>query len=61
MYALNIATILLFCPCSRNSGKDERLSIRHIRHIGDFNKWKDHDSYQKAFDRLLRDLKAEAS
>ncbi len=33
----------------------------HIRerHIGDFRNWKDHDSYQKAFDRLMRDLKAE--
>jgi len=29
------------------------------RHIGNFTKWKDHDSYKKAFDRLLRDLKAE--
>ena len=29
------------------------------RHIGDFRPWKDHDAYQKAFDRLLRDLKAE--
>ena len=28
------------------------------RHIGDFTNWKDHDSYKKAFDRLLRDLKA---
>jgi hypothetical protein len=35
-------------------------SIRRQRHIGDFSKWKDHDSYQKAFDRLLKDLKAEA-
>jgi hypothetical protein len=33
--------------------------IRRTRHIGDFTKWKDHDAYQKAFDRLLRDLKAE--
>ena len=33
--------------------------LRRSRHIGDFTKWKDHDSYQKAFDRLLRDLKAE--
>ena len=32
--------------------------IRRTRHIGDFTKWKDHDSFQKAFDRLLRDLKA---
>lgn len=33
--------------------------IRRTRHIGDFTCWKDRDSYQKAFDRLLRDLKAE--
>lgn len=33
--------------------------IRRTRHIGDFSRWKDHDSYQAAFDRLLRDLKAE--
>lgn len=32
--------------------------IRRTRHIGDFSNWKDHDSYQKAFDRLMRDLKA---
>jgi hypothetical protein len=34
-------------------------TIRRARHIGGFTGWKDHDSYQKAFDRLLRDLKAE--
>jgi hypothetical protein len=34
--------------------------IRRTRHIGDFTNWKNHDSYQKAFDRLLRDLKAGA-
>lgn len=27
--------------------------------ISDFGNWKDHDSYQKAFERLLRDLKAD--
>jgi TIR domain-containing protein/pentapeptide repeat protein len=32
--------------------------IRNTRHIGDFRRWKTHDVYQKAFDRLLRDLKA---
>jgi len=32
--------------------------IRRGRHIGDFRDWKNHDSYKKAFDRLLRDLKA---
>lgn len=35
--------------------------IRNARHIGDFRKWKDHDSYLKAFNRLLRDLKTEGS
>jgi hypothetical protein len=33
--------------------------IRRTRHIGDFCRWKDHDAYQQAFERLLRDLKAE--
>jgi uncharacterized protein YjbI with pentapeptide repeats len=31
--------------------------IRRVRHIGDFHTWKDHDQYQKSFERLLRDLK----
>ncbi|HSS51439.1 MAG TPA: toll/interleukin-1 receptor domain-containing protein, partial [Thermoanaerobaculia bacterium] len=35
-------------------------SLRRMRHIGDFTQWKDHDSYQKTFGRLLRDLKAGA-
>ena len=33
--------------------------IRRTRHIGDFRKWKDHDSSKSAFERLLRDLKTE--
>ena len=32
--------------------------IRRTRHIGDFRNWKQNDEYQKAFNRLLRDLKA---
>ena len=36
---------------------DWAYRIRQTRHIGDFIKWKDHDTYQKASDRLLRDLK----
>jgi hypothetical protein len=35
--------------------------IRRTRHIGDFTRWKDHDAYQQAFQRLQRDLKAEAT
>jgi hypothetical protein len=34
-------------------------SIRRTRHIGDFTNWEDYALYKKAFDRLLRDLKAE--
>ncbi|HEU0143254.1 MAG TPA: toll/interleukin-1 receptor domain-containing protein, partial [Nitrososphaera sp.] len=34
-------------------------AIRRRRHTGDFTRWNDHVSYQKAFNRLLRDLKAE--
>ena len=34
--------------------------IRRARHIGDFANWKSHDSYKKAFERLLRDLQAGA-
>jgi hypothetical protein len=33
--------------------------IRRQRHIGDFRQWKDHEAYQQAFTRLLRDLKAD--
>ena len=32
--------------------------IKSTRHIGDFTHWKSHDDYQKAFNRLLRALKA---
>ena len=33
--------------------------IRRTRHIGDFTHWKNQDAYQKAFERLLRDLKSD--
>ena len=36
-------------------------SIRRTRNIGDFRKWKDHDRYQEAFQRVLRDLRADDS
>lgn len=31
--------------------------VRRRWHIGDFTQWKNHDAYQQAFERLLRDLK----
>jgi hypothetical protein len=34
--------------------------VRRSRNIGDFQRWKNHDTYSKAFERLLRDLKASA-
>ena len=33
--------------------------LRANRNIGDFRAWKDHDAYQKALERMLRDLKIE--
>jgi hypothetical protein len=32
-------------------------NIRRTRNVGDFRRWKSHDDYQKALDRMLRDLK----
>jgi len=34
-------------------------AIRRQRHSGALSQWKEHDAYQQAFNRLLRDLKAE--
>jgi hypothetical protein len=41
-----------------DSGKDLAIELREY-FMPDFSNWKDHDSFEKAFDRLLRDLKAE--
>ena len=35
--------------------------LRGQRNIGDFTRWKEHDSYSKALKRLLRDLKVAAA
>jgi uncharacterized protein YjbI with pentapeptide repeats len=35
--------------------------LRGQRNIGDFSGWKEHDSYQRGFDRLMRDLRVETS
>ncbi len=35
--------------------------LSDTRHIGDFRQWKDHDAYQKALERLLRDLTVSAA
>jgi hypothetical protein len=35
--------------------------LRRSRNIGDFRAWKDHDAYQKALERVLRDLRVESA
>jgi hypothetical protein len=35
--------------------------LRGQRHIGDFTRWKEHDAYRQALERLLRDLRTEAN
>lgn len=45
------------CPDSK-SGQDLAEEVRQY-FIPDFSNWKNHDDFEKAFDRLLRDLKAE--
>ncbi len=40
-----------------DTGTDLAAEVRSY-FIPDFSNWKDHDSYKKAFNRLLRDLKA---
>jgi hypothetical protein len=42
-----------------DTGKDSAREIREY-FIPDFSHWKEHESYQAAFQRLLRDLKAES-
>jgi hypothetical protein len=39
-----------------DSGKDLAVEVREY-FIPDFSNWKDHDSFEKAFERLLRDLR----
>ena len=41
-----------------NAPQPWAADIRRTRHIGDFREWEAHASYIKAFERLLRDLKA---
>lgn len=40
-----------------DTGKDLAIEVREY-YIPNFSNWKDHDAFEKAFDRLLRDLKA---
>lgn len=40
-----------------DAGKDSAREIREY-YVPDFSNWKDHDSYQREFNKLLRDLKS---
>ena len=43
-----------------DTGKDLAVEVREY-YIPDFSDWKDHDAFEAALNRLLRDLKAEAA
>jgi TIR domain len=43
-----------------DEGEDLATEIREY-YIPDFSDWKNHDSYQKEFDKLLRDLRMDSS
>jgi hypothetical protein len=40
------------------ASENTAIAIRAVRsrNIGDFLRWKDHDTYKQSFDRVLRDL-----
>jgi hypothetical protein len=42
-----------------DSGKDMAMEVREY-FIPDFSNWRDGDSFESAFERLLRDLKGSA-
>jgi hypothetical protein len=50
-------TIRAWTAFDADSGKDMGREVREY-FVPDFSDWKDHDAYRKAFDQLLRDLKA---
>jgi hypothetical protein len=54
---------VLFPVRLNEAGHEQRAGwaadIKRTRHIGDFTRWKEHDAYTKALDRLLRDLRVE--
>ena len=54
----NMKTIQEWECFDADFGEDLAAKVREY-FIPDFSNWKQHDSYQKAFERLLRDLKEE--
>lgn len=41
-----------------DTGKDLAVELREY-YIPDFSNWKDHDTFEREFGKLLRDLRAE--
>lgn len=54
----NYETLLAWKCRDSISGKDLAEEVRQY-YIPDFSNWKDHDSFEAALDRLLRDLRTE--
>src|SRR5262249_32457390 len=54
---VNFKTIQDWECFDSDSGKDLGVEIREY-FMPDFSKWKDHDSFEEVFDRLLSDLRA---
>jgi hypothetical protein len=57
---VNFATLSDWECFDADTGKDLAVELREY-FIPDFSNWKDHDQFEAAFDRLLRDLKAESN
>ena len=53
-------TIRAWKAFDADTGKDMAREVREY-FVPDFSNWNNHDAYKKAFDRLLRDLKAETA
>lgn len=51
-------TIRIWECFDADHGKDLAIEVREY-YIPDFSNWKDHDSFERAFARLMRDLRAE--
>ena len=54
---VDFRTVREWTAFDADTGKDMGREVREY-FVPDFSAWKEHDAYRKAFDRLLRDLKA---
>ena len=54
---VDFRTVREWTAFDADTGKDMGREVREY-FVPDFSAWEDHDAYRKAFDRLLRDLKA---